>query len=80
MIEAAANPVLKELLNALADRVTMLDRRSVFLPGRAERGLINHREVIAAINRGDADKAERLKRQSLREARDVLLRYDGSIM
>jgi DNA-binding GntR family transcriptional regulator len=76
MVEAAANPVLKELLAMLTDRVAMLDRRSVLLPGRAERGLANHRLVIDAINRGDADEAERQKRRSLREARDVLLRYE----
>jgi DNA-binding GntR family transcriptional regulator len=77
MVDAAGNPVLKELLNALADRVAMLDRRSVLLPGRAECGLANHRLVIAAMNRGDADEAEREKRRSLREARDVLLRYEA---
>ena len=60
MVDAAGNPVLKELLNALADRVAMLDRWcSVLLPGRAECGPANHRLVIAGDEPGRrADEAE----------------------
>ena len=75
MIAAAANPVLAELLGALADRSAVLARRSVFLPGRAEQGRALHAQVIGAMNRGDAGEAERLKRQNLRFARDTLIRY-----
>lgn len=80
VIAAAGNPVLEEQLGLLADRIAVLARRSVFLPGRSEQGLIVHRAVIAAMRRGDADAAERLKRQSLRNARDTLLKYEDYVL
>lgn len=79
MKEAADNDVLAEMLNALADRSAVLARRSVLLPGRAEQGLVLHRAVLEAMNRGDAEAAERLKRENLRLARDMLLRFEAFV-
>lgn len=79
MHAAAANPVLLELLGLLADRVAVLARRSILLPKRAEDGLAMYRELIAAVNRGDADEAARLKQLNLRRARDTLLKYESFV-
>lgn len=76
MIAAAANSDLADVLGALADRSAVLARRSVFLPGRAEQGLVLHRAVVEAMHRRDAALAERLKRENLRLARDYLLRFE----
>jgi DNA-binding GntR family transcriptional regulator len=75
MIAHANNPVLTELTNSLADRIAVLARRSIFLPGRAEEGLRLHREVLRALAERRGEDAERLKRQNLRNAREGLLRY-----
>lgn len=75
MIAHAGNPVLTELTNSLADRIAVLARRSIFLPGRAEEGLRMHREVLWALADRRGEDAERFKRQNLREARNGLLKY-----
>jgi DNA-binding GntR family transcriptional regulator len=76
MHTAAGNPVLLELLGMLSDRVSVLARRSIYLPGRAEQGLVLYREMLSALNRGDADQAAHLKQLNLRQSRDLLLRYE----
>ncbi|WP_158957201.1 GntR family transcriptional regulator [Paraburkholderia acidisoli] len=79
MHAAAGNPVLLEILGTLADRVAVLARRSVYLPERAEQGLVVYRALIDAFNRGDADEAARLKQLNLRQSRDTLLHYEGFV-
>src|SRR5262249_22594468 len=69
MIEAAANPVLRDMLDAIHDKTQVIIRRIIILPGRAERGLEEHRAVLAAMRRGDAEEAERLRRENIRSAR-----------
>lgn len=80
IIDAAANPVLTELLDAIYDKTQMAIRRIIILPGRAEVGLAEHREVLAAIAAGDADSAERLRRHNMRSARDFLVRYQSFVL
>ncbi len=75
MIAQANNPVLTEITNSLADRIAVLARRSILLPGRAVEGLRGHREVLKALAERRGEDAERLKRQNLRNAREGLLRY-----
>lgn len=79
MHAAAANPVLLEILGTLADRVAVLARRSVYLPERAEQGLVVYRALIQAFNCGDAEEAARLKQLNLRQSRDTLLHYEGFV-
>ena len=76
MHAAAANTVLLEMLGTLADRVAVLARRSIYLPERAQQGLVVYRAMIGALNRGDAAEAARLKQLNLRQSRDTLLRYE----
>jgi DNA-binding GntR family transcriptional regulator len=80
MIAAAHNTVLEDLMRALEDRSAVLARRSVFLPGRAEQGLVMHRAVVQAMQQGDPEKAERLKRENLMLARDYLLRFEEYVL
>ncbi len=80
MYAAAANPVLlKKFFGTLADRVTVLARRSVYLPERAEQGLVVYHALIAAFNRGDVEEAARLKQLNLRQSRDTLLHYEDFV-
>lgn len=69
-IQAADNTVLNNLLDSLYDRTRVLIRRLVLVPGRAEEGMRQHREILAAMRAGDAEKAERLKRDNIRSARE----------
>jgi DNA-binding GntR family transcriptional regulator len=69
-IAAAQNEVLSDLLNSLYDRTQVLIRRLVLVPGRAQEGMRQHQEILAAMRAGKAAKAERLKRENIRSARE----------
>jgi DNA-binding GntR family transcriptional regulator len=72
---AAQNPVVQGMLDSILERTQMIIRRAIILPGRAERGLMQHRAVLQAMTQGDAEEAERLRRENLREAAEWVRRY-----
>lgn len=74
-IAAADNQVLSDLLDSLYDRTQVLIRRLVLVPGRAQKGMRQHREILAAMRAGEAEEAERLKRANIRSARDWFHNY-----
>jgi len=80
VIEAAANPVLTEMLESIYDKTQVLIRRVIVLPGRAAQGLKEHRAVLAAMRRGDAAKAERCRRENMKSASDYIKRYTNFVL
>ncbi len=74
-VEAAENEVLSNLLDSLYDRTQVLIRRLVLVPGRAQEGMRQHREILAAMRAGKAEKAERLKRDNISSAREWFRDY-----
>ncbi len=80
MIEAAANPVLAEMLDIIYEKTQVLIRRIIILPGRAEIGRRQHVAMLEAMVRGDADEAERLRREGLRNAKAYLERYQAFVL
>ena len=80
MIDAAGNPLLKDMLDSIHDKTRVLIRRIIILPGRAKQGLKEHRALLNAMRKGDADAAERLKRQNIASSRDYLRRYQDFLL
>ena len=80
MITHAQNKVLSDLHSALADRIAVLSRRALYLPGRMKEGLEGHRKILAAMATRRAGDAERLKRENLRAARDSLLAFEDFVL
>ena len=80
MITAANNPLLTHLVRSLQDRTAAMIRRIILLPGRAKQGLIEHRAVLAAMQTGDGEEAERLKRANIRSSREYLERYERFLL
>lgn len=74
--EAAANPVLSEMLDSIYEKTAAIIRRIIILPGRAPVGLAEHRAVLSAMRAGDADEAERLRRHNMRSAKAWLAQYE----
>ncbi|TAL57074.1 MAG: GntR family transcriptional regulator [Pandoraea sp.] len=79
IIEAAANPVLTAMIDSIYEKTQVLIRRIIVLPGRGEQGLKEHRAVLAAMRRGDAEEAERCRRENMRSAREFITRYKNFI-
>jgi len=80
LLEAAANPVLSNMLDSIYEKTQAVIRRIMILPGRAEIGLNEHRAVLAAMRRGEADEAERLRRLNMRSAKEYLKRFQSFVL
>lgn len=80
IIEWARNPVAARMLDSIYEKTNVLIRRIVILPGRAREGLGEHRAVVAAMRAGESEKAERLKRLNLQNAKETLRRYQKYVI
>ena len=74
-IAAADNPVLAAQMETLYDRTKVLIRRLVLVPGRAEHGRQQHQGILQAMAAGNAEEAERLKRDNIRSSRETFTHY-----
>lgn len=79
-IVEARNQTLKDLLDSLYDRIQAMTRRLVLVPGRAMEGFRQHQEILRAMRDGDADRAEQLKRENIRTAREWFQRFQSYLM
>lgn len=75
VIELADQAFLAEMLLGIRDQSHLIRRRILMTPGRMPESLAEHRLVIDALVRGDAEAAERLKRHNMQTARKRLVRY-----
>ncbi len=75
IIAAAGNPVLTGMLDGILEKTRVIVRRVQILPGRAALALVEHRAVVAAMRAGDAEQAERLRRDNIRSAIGTLKRF-----
>lgn len=78
--EAAANSVLTSQLDELYDRTGVLIRRLVLAPGRALQAVRQHQQVLQAMRAGDAEQAEKLKRENIRSAADTFAKYQRYLL
>ena len=79
-VEAAGNAVLTDMLASINDKTREIQRRIIILPGRAAEGLQQHRAVLAAMRKGDAHAAERLRRANIRSSREYLERFQNFVL
>jgi DNA-binding GntR family transcriptional regulator len=79
-IAAAGNEVLKGLLDSLYDRIQVMIHRLVLVPGRAREGMGQHQAILRAMRAGEAQIAERLKRENIRSAREWFQNYQKYLM
>jgi DNA-binding GntR family transcriptional regulator len=79
-LAAANNALLAAQMESLYDRTKVLIRRLMLVPGRAEQGLRQHQEILRAMSAGDAELAERLKRDNIRSSRDSFFHYQKYLL
>ncbi|HEY2020938.1 GntR family transcriptional regulator [Paraburkholderia sp.] len=80
ILDAASNPVLSAMIDGIYEKTQAVIRRVIILPGRAEQGLKEHRAVLEAMRRGDAQEAERCRRENMKSAREFIKRYKNFIV
>jgi DNA-binding GntR family transcriptional regulator len=70
--ELAANPWLSRIVSELRRFLKLLRGRQLRVPGRMEASLEEHRQIMKALRRGEAGKAERIMRAHLLAQRAAL--------
>ncbi len=71
--EAAHNRFLLRTLNELHDSLALLPSTTFAYAGRAETAIGEHAGIITAIEKRNADRAERLAREHIRQAQEARL-------
>jgi len=80
IIVAADNQLLSDMLDGMREKIMVLARRIIILPGRATQALHEHRAVLDALCRGDAEAAEALRKENMRSGLRWLERYRNFIL
>ncbi len=80
IIAAAGNPVLTGMLDGIREKILQIGRRVQILPGRVALAVQQHRAIVVAMRRGDAEEAERLRRENIRSASVTLKRFQKYII
>jgi DNA-binding GntR family transcriptional regulator len=80
IIAAAGNPVLSSMLDGILEKTRVIMRRVQILPGRVSQALREHRAVLIAMRAGDAEEAERLRRENIRSAIATLKRFQHYVI
>jgi DNA-binding GntR family transcriptional regulator len=80
LIEAAAAPMLGELLTRLIDMTGIYGRRVLLLTDRTQRALVDHRAVLAALRRGDKMAAEAARRVTIANVRAAIEQYHAYVL
>ncbi|MDI2032490.1 GntR family transcriptional regulator [Saccharopolyspora sp. TS4A08] len=74
---ASHNGTVVDLLTRLNNHLTRYPATTLALPGRWEEAIGEHEAIIAAIERGDAERAHDLARDHMSKARELRLRIYG---
>jgi DNA-binding GntR family transcriptional regulator len=75
MIRFADNPLLGSMLDLIYDKSQVIARRVIILPGRSPIALQLHKYLLLAMKERDCDNAEKIRRQILSSAKEMLERY-----
>ena len=72
--EATGNRLLSKTLSILHRRIKAYRKLSLTVPGRLERSVYEHKEILLAIERGDSEAADRLTSEHIKEALNNVMR------
>jgi DNA-binding GntR family transcriptional regulator len=68
-------PLIEDMTSSLFTHVRAIRARTIFESDRARRSIVDHKEIIAAIEARDTERAERLVRDHTLRLRDHVDRY-----
>jgi DNA-binding GntR family transcriptional regulator len=75
IIRLGHNPLIEKLTQDLFFHVRAIRQRTILEQDRAKRSITDHRDIVAALEARDADKAERLVKEHTLRLRDHVERY-----
>lgn len=75
IIELGKCPLIAEITNNLFVHVRAIRARTIFEQDRARRSIVDHKEIVAALEARDTERAERLVREHTLRLRDHVERF-----
>jgi DNA-binding GntR family transcriptional regulator len=75
IIRLAQSPLISALTDDLFFHVRAIRQRTIFEQDRARRSIVDHKEIIAALEARDTERAERLVREHTLRLRDHVERF-----
>lgn len=75
IIRLAGSPLIDSLTSDLFFHVRAIRQRTIFEQDRARRSIVDHKEIIAALEARDTERAERLVREHTLRLRDHVERF-----
>jgi DNA-binding GntR family transcriptional regulator len=75
IIRLAQSPLIGDLTNDMFFHVRAIRQRTIFEKDRARRSIVDHKEIVAALEARDTERAERLVREHTLRLRDHVERY-----
>lgn len=70
---ASGNSVVFKVLDTLMDLLRDTRERSLQVEGRAQKSLVGHRRILAAIKRHDAEEAKAAMRRHIEDVEEIVL-------
>ena len=67
--------LIRELTNKLFFHVRAIRQRTIFEQDRARRSIVDHKEIVSALEARDTERAERLVREHTLRLREHVERY-----
>jgi DNA-binding GntR family transcriptional regulator len=68
-------PLIAEITNGLFLHMRAIRQRTIFEQDRAKRSIVDHRDIVAALEARDAERAERLVREHTLRLREHVERF-----
>jgi DNA-binding GntR family transcriptional regulator len=75
IIRLASSPLIARLTDDLFFHVRAIRQRTIYEQDRARRSIVDHKEIVAALEARDTERAERLVREHTLRLRDHVERY-----
>jgi DNA-binding GntR family transcriptional regulator len=75
IIRLAPSPLIARLTDDLFYHVRAIRQRTIYEQDRARRSIVDHKEIVAALEARDTERAERLVREHTLRLRDHVERY-----
>jgi len=75
IIHLGGCPLIEEITNGLFFHVRAIRQRTIFENERVKRSIVDHKEIIAALEARDTERAERLVREHTLKLRDHVERH-----
>ncbi len=75
IIGLSKNPLIGDITDTLFFHVRAIRQRTIFEQDRARRSVIDHKEIVGALEARDTERAERLVREHTLRLRDHVERF-----